>query len=53
MEYLKEALKIEEETLPSNYSNIAIIYNNIGITYGKLGEYEKELKYLMVEMLMK
>ncbi|CAF1479740.1 unnamed protein product [Adineta steineri] len=41
--YYEQGLEITQNTLPSNYLDLATSYNNIGSVYNKMGEYSKAL----------
>ncbi|CAF1192713.1 unnamed protein product [Adineta steineri] len=43
--YFEQALKIQEQDLPSNDPLLATSYNNIGNVYEKTGEYSKALSF--------
>ncbi|CAF1588245.1 unnamed protein product, partial [Adineta steineri] len=43
--YFEQALKIQEQDLPSNDPLLATSYNNIGNVYDKTGEYSKALSF--------
>ncbi|CAF1214450.1 unnamed protein product [Adineta steineri] len=43
--YYEQGLKIQENTLPPNHSQLATSYNNIGRVYTNMGEYSKALSF--------
>ncbi|CAF0809152.1 unnamed protein product [Adineta steineri] len=43
--YYEQGLKIQENTLPPNHSQLATSYNNIGRVYINMGEYSKALSF--------
>jgi len=44
LSYHEKALDIQEESLPSNHSDLARSYNDIGLVYNNMGEYATALR---------
>ncbi|CAF1315399.1 unnamed protein product [Adineta steineri] len=43
--YFEQQIKVQQKTLPSNNSYLAISYGNIGGVYDKIGDYPKALSF--------
>ncbi|CAF1250118.1 unnamed protein product [Adineta steineri] len=43
--YYEQALKIQEKSLPLNYSHLGTTYNNVGTVYKNMKEYTKALSF--------